>query len=243
MAHLRPGPARGGGRLRCGALAQHQQCGQRGEQEDRSGDQHRRRHELCRALPPILRPADVSQARAERHEPADVAERPAPARHATERTWPGDLGQKGGDQVFAGAEKEIRHDQQRNGEHQRAGTGEPERRRGRDAAQRGDRQQLLLAGVRIGPGAHQRRGRQHRRVGRGQRERPGEGRPGRVARDHRNEIRAEHRRDDDRGVARVGEVVHRPGPQLVLLHAGLENARGAHVVSASACCCSAHMWA
>ena len=62
----------------------------------------------------------------------------------------------------------------------------------------------------------------HDRVGDRQRRRPRERRPRRVARDHRDEVRVEDRREHDRRVARVGEVVHRPRRRPRASHAGVE---------------------
>src|SRR6185436_18590309 len=52
-------------------------------------------------------------------------------------------------------------------------------------------------------------------------------RPGLCARDHADEIGAEDRGDDDRGVTRVREVVHAPRPGLADSHIGGQGARHA----------------
>ena len=250
VPHLRPGAERRAAGLRLRAFAQQKQGRQARQQEQRRRDQHGNRDEGRRPLPVCLRPVDVGQARAERHQPAYIAERPAPARHPSQRTRPREFGQEGGDQVFAGTEEIVGQHQPHNGERQRARHGEIQQRGEPDATQRGQPQQHFLVGMGIGMGTDQRRGQHHQCVGNRQGERPDEGRPRRVAGHGGDEIGAEDGGDDDRGVARIGEVVHRPRPDLAPAHAGLQQAcpepsrrAGHQTVSSSACCCSAHMWA
>src|SRR6185503_19835456 len=61
--------------------------------------------------------------------------------------------------------------------------------------------------------------------------------PRRVARDDRHEVGVEDRREDDGGIARIGEVVHRPREDLALGHAGVERAYLSHgfIVASLAC--------
>ena len=220
MPHLAPGIARCVTGVRNGSLAQHQQGGQAGQHEDRSGDQHRHRDEVGGAVPLSLCPADPRQTGSQRNQPADIAECPAPSGDAAECAWPSQFGQEGRDQVLAGTEEVVgqhqRHDRQRQGTRRR----EIQRRGEADAAERGQPQQAFLARMGVGPGADQRRSQHHQPIGNRQGKGPGEGRPRRLGSDHADEIRTEHRGDDDRGVAGVGEVVHRPGPHFASLDAG-----------------------
>src|SRR5690606_4438334 len=50
--------------------------------------------------------------------------------------------------------------------------------------------------------------------------------PGLLGRHHAHEIGAEHRGQDDRGIARIGEVVHGPGPDLAPGDARIQSLAG-----------------
>jgi hypothetical protein len=52
--------------------------------------------------------------------------------------------------------------------------------------------------------------------------RPRKGGPFGLLRDAAYKIGREHGRDDHRGVARIGKVVHRPAEHLALAHAGVQ---------------------
>jgi hypothetical protein len=102
--------------------------------------------------------ADIEKANAKRRQPAEVAEAPAPPRHAAHGARVGELRQKGGDQVFARAEKVVGHDDQDERERDRARLREIKQCGKEHAAERGGEQQRLLRRVRVGPGADQRTG-------------------------------------------------------------------------------------
>ncbi|MCY1356145.1 hypothetical protein D9M69_425870 [compost metagenome] len=204
--------------LRHGAFAQEQEGRQAGDGEQRGGDQHAHRDELRRRLPLRLGMADVGQAGGQADQPAEIAERPAPAGHPPQRLAPRQFGKEGGDQVLAAAEAEVRqhHEQHRQRQAARPGQGQPGG--AQHAADGGQQQQAFLAGVGVGVRAEQRRGENHQGVGQRQRAGPGQRAPARALRHHGDEVGVEHRGDHHSGVAGVGEVVHRPGPDFAACH-------------------------
>ena len=204
-----------GGGLRDCPLAQEQERRRRRHREKARRDQHRHRDEQRRRLPAALRGGDVGEADAERSEPAQVAEAPAPARDAAHGLRVGELRQERRDEVLAAAEEVVGQDDQAEREPDRARRGKPEQRREHHAADRREQQQLLLGGVRVGPGADQRAGDEDGRVGDRQGSRPRERGPGSVLGNNRDKISAEDGGNDDGGVAGVGEVVHAPRPDFM----------------------------
>src|SRR6266704_2313601 len=123
----------------------------------------------------------------------------------------GEFGQERGDEVFPRAEAEVgKHEQHyRNGE--RSGPSEREQGGRNHATSRGENEQALFCGTQGGISSKNRPRQQNHCVRDRQRRRPREGRPRRVAGDHGDEISVEDGGDYDRGVTRVGKVVHRPG--------------------------------
>ena len=163
------------------------------------------------------------QRQPQRQHAAAIAEAPAPARHAPQRGGPGQFRQERRDHGFAHAIAVVRNDDgdQRQPDIARPGLGQ--RQRGADAADGAGEQQPPLGRARVGAGAQRRHGQHDEQVGQRQRRRPGQRGPGRTRPHHTDEIGAEHRREDDGGVAGIGEVIHGPGPDLAR-HAGIQEA-------------------
>ena len=93
--------------LRQGPFLKKNESGQRGNREQQRRNQHGNGYELRGSMSLRLRPGHVGQRGSETDQPADIAERPAPARHFPQRTASGQLRQKSGGQVFAGTEEKI----------------------------------------------------------------------------------------------------------------------------------------
>ncbi len=200
--------------LRHGAFLQEQEGGQAGNREQRGGDQHRHRHEIRSLLALSLRPGHISEAGAQAHQAADIAQAPSPSRHLAERATGRQFRQECRYQILAAAVKKIGKHDQRDGEPQAARPGKRKQRGKQHAADGGQHQQLFLGGIRIRISPDHRCGEHDRGIRDRQCSRPCEGRPRLVVRHHRDEIGIENRGDDYRGVAGVGEIVHRPCPDF-----------------------------
>ena len=138
--------------------------------------------------------AHINKARAEGDQSADVTETPTPPRHAAQGVLAGKLRQERGDQVFATTEKKVREHDQREPERDVTAIRQRQRSGEQHAPYGGGREQPLLRGAGIGVGA----------------------------RDFGHEIGIEDSGDDNSGIARVGEVVHRPRKNLDWTYAGSE---------------------
>src|SRR6185503_6207405 len=137
----------------------------------------------------------------------------------------GELGQERGDEVLSAREKEVRHYDEHDCQHDRSRLCEVQSGGKQHAAGSGDEKQLLFRSVRVGPRADERRGEQHRKVRDRQGGCPRECGPRRLFRDRRDEICVEHRGDHHRGVTRVREVVHAPRPDFAQRNVRRERAR------------------
>ena len=187
--------------LRDGTLLEQNESGQGRDREKYRRDQHGNRHEMRRSLSLGLGMHHISKRKAQAEQTADVAQRPAPARHLAQRAAPGQFRQERGDQVFAGTEEKIGNDQQRDPEHKFARSDQRQRSSSGDATYGRHHQQAFLRRMRVGIGADQRRRQDNERVGNGQGRGPGEGRPYRAAGNDGDEIRIEHGGDHHRGIA------------------------------------------
>ena len=210
------------GDLRHRPLTQQHEGRGRRQRVGGGGDQHRHRHERGRRLAARLGRQHIGQAQPQRQHAAEVAEAPAPAGHASHRFGSSQFGQEGGSQRLSVRIGDVGHDDgdDRPPQVTRPGT---RQRSGAEHAHHGAAgQQALLDGTQIGIGAERGQGEHHDQARRGDRQRPRQRAPGRALRDDADEVRVEDRRQHDGGVARVGEVVHRPAEHLALAHAVVE---------------------
>jgi hypothetical protein len=200
--------------LRPCPLAEVEKSGQAGQGEHGGGDEQGDGDEIGFTQSTPLRPRHVGQAGAQSGQPAQIAQAPAPTGYPPQGMAAGQLREEGGDQDLPHAVAEVGQDEQAGGQQPVARPGPGQARREQHAADGGEGEQALLGGVGVGVGAHC--GCRHHDQGIRHRKgcRPGKGRPWLIAGHHGNEIGVEDRGDDHRGVARVGEVVHGPGPYL-----------------------------
>ena len=206
-------------------LAQRRESGNHRQREQRSSNQHRHRHVVGGRQSPSLRPKHIGKTERQRRQSTEVAEAPAPAGHLAESLRPRQFGQESAVQRHAGGEADVRHDDRRHRQPQVPGAGERQRRGADDAADRHQPHQQLLARAQIRVGAKRRHHQHAERIGDRQRQRPGQSRPRRVPGNDVDEIGVEDGRQHHGRVARVGEVVHRPGEHLSPRHAGIEALR------------------
>ena len=165
----------------------------------------------------------IRQAAGQRQHAAQIAETPAPAADLAHGFGPRQLGQEGRGQRLAIRVEGVGDDDEHHRQQHAAGTHQRHRCSGDDATRRGPDQQLFLRAMQVGPRAQAGHGEHDDGVGNGQRHRPRQRRPVGPARHAAHEVGRKHRRDDHGGVARVGEVVHRPAEQLAPLHAGVQH--------------------
>jgi hypothetical protein len=179
---------------------------------------------MRRGQPMRLRPQHIGQAHAQRQHAADVAEAPAPSAHLAHALGRGQLGQEGARERFAVGVEGVGDDDQR---HRQGHTGCTAREARRHGERRGaqhatdgrEDQHALLGRMLVGPCADGGHREHHDGIGDAEGRSPREGGPRCPLGDATHEVGGEHRGDDDRGVARVGEVVHRPAEDFALAHA------------------------
>ena len=220
--HRRTSRQRAGGHGR-GAFAQPHKGHTSGQSINRRGDEHGHGHELCRALTTRLRRQNISQTHAQREHAAHIAQPPAPAAHTAHGLRLRQLGQKRRCDRFAISVERIGEHQQSQGPRHLAGRHAGQGRRAQHTGQGGHHQDPFFGGVPVGPRANERHGEQDPRIRSAQAQRPRQGGPGCATGHTAHKIRREHRGDDHRGVARIGEVVHGPSPDLASANTGLEH--------------------
>ena len=113
-------------RLRRSAFAQDGEGRQARQREQGRGNEHGHGHELRRRLAGGLRPGHVSQAGAQRDQPADITQAPAPARYLAQVPAARQLRQECRDQIAPGAEKKVRYDYADHCDRKIAGAGQGE---------------------------------------------------------------------------------------------------------------------
>ena len=183
-------------------------------------------HELRGRYALALGPHHIGQTEPERQHAAEVAEAPAPARHAAQAVAARLFGQECGDQRFTVAVEQVGQHHRRDGPSHVAGT-DPRQCERRDHATRGgEQQQAFLGCAQIGVGAERGHGQHDEQTRQRQCAGPGHRCPRCVAGDTAHEVGAEDCRQHHRGVARVGEVVHRPTEHLALAHAVVQRVLG-----------------
>ena len=189
---------------------------------DGGGDQHGHRHKLAARLAPRLCGQHIGQAHAQGEHAADVTQRPAPTTDAAHGLGLGQFGQKRGGQRFAIGEKGV-------GQHQNAQSQRhlprPHQRQSRGAehaASRHPHQQALFARHAVSPCAQTGHGEHHDQIRQAQPRSPGQGGPIGTIGHTAHKVGRKHRRDDHRGITRVGKVVHGPAKHLAQANARVQ---------------------